>query len=58
MTPKQARQLLLYTVVKWDDNPNDLGIVIEISSSGFFVRWENGAEGWIDFMDAKRISLR
>ena len=58
MTAKEARQLLVNGVVMWDNNPNDLGTVRKLSPTAFYVDWENGKKGWIDFYDAQKISIR
>jgi len=57
MSTNEAKRLLKMTAVMWDNNPDDLGMVLEIGSNGFFVDWENGQRGWIDYRDAKRVSL-
>ena len=58
MTPKEAKQLLKNTVVRWNNDPNDMGTVLELGLSGFLVDWENGQRGWIDYKDAQRVSIR
>ena len=58
MTPKEAKQLLKNTVVRWNNDPNDMGTVLELGPSGFLVDWENGQRGWIDYKDAQRVSIR
>jgi hypothetical protein len=58
MTEKEAKRLLIGTVVMWDTNQNDCGTVREVSPSAVFVDWENGQRGWIAFKDMKRISIR
>lgn len=58
MNEKQARRLLPQTVVMWGNDKNDLGTVTQLGISGFFVRWANGKEGWIDYRDAKSVSVR
>ena len=58
MTAKQAKQLLTNTVIMWNNNPNDLGTVREVGYSGFLVDWANGQKEWIDFKDAKKVSIR
>ena len=57
MSEAEAKHVLTNTVVTWDNNPDDLGKVVGKSPSGFFVVWETGQRGWIDFKDAKRVSL-
>ena len=58
MTEEEARRLLVRTVVMWDGDPTDLGTVRKFSWSGFYVDWENGQSGWIDYQDAERVSVR
>lgn len=58
MTEKQARELLRNTVVIWNNDPDDLGTVRKLSSTAFFVDWANGQDGWVDYRDAKKISVR
>jgi len=58
MTAKQAKNLLPGTIVVWNGDKEDLGTVRQISGDGFYVDWENGQRGWIDFRDAKRIEIR
>lgn len=58
MTTKEAKRLLIGTVVMWEDNPSDLGTVRKLNPNGFYVDWENGQRGWIDYRDAKKISIR
>lgn len=58
MTPQEAKRLLINTVVMRNGNPDDMGTVLKLSPTGFFVDWENGQRGWIDYKDAQRISIR
>jgi hypothetical protein len=58
MTAKEAKRLLVGTVVIWDGAPNDLGTVRKLSPTGFYVDWENGQRGWIDYRGAKKVSIR
>lgn len=58
MTVKEARALLLGTVVMWDNDPSDLGTVRKLGPNGFYIDWANGQQGWIDYQDAKKISIR
>lgn len=58
MTAKEAKRLLIGTVVMWNNDPDDLGTVRKLSPNGFYVDWENGQKGWIDYRDAKRINIR
>lgn len=58
MNEKQARNLLPWTVVMWDNDPKQLGTVRELDINGFFVAWADGQSGWIDYKDAKKISIR
>jgi len=58
MTAKEAKQLLVGTVVMWDNDPDDLGTVRKLNPNGFYVDWQNGQCGWIDYRDAKKISIR
>jgi hypothetical protein len=55
MDAKEAKQLLIKTVVMWDNNPADLGIVTELNLEGFLVEWQNGQKGWIDYQDAQKV---
>jgi len=57
MTTKDAKRLLKMTVVIWDNDPADSGVVLELGPAGFFVDWANGQRGWIDYKDAQRINL-
>ena len=58
MTTKQAKQLLVGTIVMWDNDPNDLGTVRTVGFDGFFVDWQKGQKGWIAYQDAKKVSIR
>ena len=58
MNTKEAKKLLPLTVVVWDKNPDDLGIVRETAHGGVFIDWENGRSGWIAFQDMEKISIR
>ena len=58
MIAKQARQLLVGTVVMWDNNPDDLGTVREIGSYSFLVDWANGQRGWFRFTHAQKVGVR
>lgn len=58
MTTKEAQALLVGTVVMWEGDPNDLGTVLSLTTAGFYVKWENGQHGWIDYQGAERISVR
>jgi len=58
MTIKEAKRLLLGTVVMWNDDPSDLGTVRKLGPNGFYVVWANGQQGWIDYRGAKKISIR
>ena len=58
MIAKQARQLLVGTVVMWDNNPDDLGTVREIAPGRFLVDWASGQRGWFRFADARKVSVR
>ncbi len=57
MTTKEARELLIGAVVIRDGNPDDLGTVRKLNPNGFYVDWENGQRGWIDYKDTKKISI-
>lgn len=57
MTYNEAKSLLKMSVVMWEENPEDLGTVLEVGISGFFVNWENGQRGWIDNRGAQKVSL-
>jgi hypothetical protein len=57
VTSKEAKLLLVGTVVMWNGNPHDTGVVRRRNSSGFYVDWQNGERGWIDYRDAEKISL-
>ena len=56
MTATKARQLLVGTVVMNGDL-TDLGTVRLLGPGGFFVDWESGRRGWIDYIAAKCIAL-
>ncbi len=58
MTATQARNVLVGTVVMWNDNPEDLGTVRSMTTDGMFVDWENGRPGWFSYKDAKLIKVR
>ncbi len=58
MTAKEAQKLWIGSVVMWDSDSNDLGTVRKLNPNGFYVDWENGQRGWIDYKDAKKISIR
>ena len=59
MTVKEAKRLLVGTIVMWDDDLDDLGTVRKLSSTGFYVDWANGLyHGWIDYQGAEKISIR
>lgn len=58
MTEKEARRLLVGTVVMWDGDKEDLGTVRKLIANGFYVDWANGQHGWIDFQDAQKIEIR
>ena len=57
MTEKEARQLLPQTVVEWDNDPKDLGTVLEIGKNGFSVNWADGEQNWIAFSNAEKVSI-
>jgi hypothetical protein len=57
MTDQDARKLEVNTRVIWNNNAYDRGTVTKINPSGFYVRWDNGQQGWIDFRDAEKINL-
>jgi hypothetical protein len=58
MTTKEAKRLLIGTVVMWDGDKDDLGTVRKLSDAAFYVDWANGQRGWIDFRDASKIAIR
>lgn len=58
MTAKEAKRLLMYTVVTWDGDEEDLGTVCVLGKDGFYVDWENNRRGWFDYRNAKRIEKR
>ncbi len=58
MTRKEAKQLLIATVVFWEGNPKDLGTVRKLGPGGFYVDWENGQKGWIDYEGAQKVDIR
>ena len=58
MTATQARNVLVGTVVMWNDNPEDLGTVRSKTPDGMFVDWENDRSGWFSYKDCKRINVR
>ena len=55
MNSKSAKLLMVGEVVMWGMDKSDLGTVRQVTSHGFFVDWENGQRGWIDFRDAEKI---
>jgi len=58
MTKEEATQLLKkMSVVMWDKDPSDTGIVTDLGPGGFFVIWANGQSGWIDYQGAQIVSL-
>lgn len=58
MTQKEAKELRKTAVVMWEENPKDLGIIKELGPGGFYVDWENGQKGWIDYGGAEKVSIR
>lgn len=56
MNEKQARELLLHTVVM-DNDTGELGTVNSIGWAGVYVNWQNGKSGWIAYCDCKMLSL-
>ena len=58
MTTKEAKRLLVGTVVMWDNDPDDLGTVRKLNPGGFYVDWETGQCGWIDYQGAEKVSIR
>ncbi len=58
MTAKEARRLLIGTVVMWNENTDDTGTVRHISPTAVYIDWANGDQGWIDFKDMKHVSIR
>jgi hypothetical protein len=56
MSPTEARNLLPQTVVMYDNDPNDKGIVLEVLRNGFSVRWADGMVGVVLFRDAQWIN--
>lgn len=58
MTATEARKLLLYTVVTWDNDSEDTGTVLEKGKNSVFIAWANGQRGWIDFRDMQRVHVR
>ena len=58
MTTKEAKRLLPRTVVMWNNDPSDMGTVLELGTDGFYVRWENGESGWIAYDAAESVSVR
>jgi ribosomal protein S1 len=58
MSAKQARGLLVGTIVMWEGNPADLGTVRQIGRRGAYIDWENGVSGWLDFQDMAQVSIR
>jgi len=51
----EAIELEVGDVVAWDRKPQDLGVVTAVAPIAFHVRWRNGQEGWISFLDAGPI---
>ena len=60
MNAQEAERLMKKgIVVIWDGDNNDRGTVRCLNNvSGFYVEWENGQCGWIDYRDAGKISCR
>jgi len=58
MSAKQARKLLVGTVVMWKSKPGDLGTVRQIGRRGVLIDWANGESGWLDFQDMQHVSVR
>ncbi|MFH1633138.1 MAG: hypothetical protein ABIG63_03890 [Chloroflexota bacterium] len=58
VTEKKAKKLLVQTVVMRDGNPDDVGIITKLGGGGFIVEWQSGKSEWIEYHDAKSISIR
>jgi len=57
MTSREARSMLPGTVVMWDNDPENSGVVRELGRNGFYTNWQDGQAGWIDFQDADKVGL-
>lgn len=57
MTSQQAQDLLRYSIVMRNGDPNFKGTVMEVGYTGFSVRWENGTNEWVTYRGAKQIDL-
>lgn len=58
MKAKKSKQLLVGTIVMWDGDTHDLGMVCKVSSAGVFVIWLSGQRGWIDHKDMAKVEIR
>lgn len=57
MNTTATRKLKEGSRVMWENDPKDLGTVIEVGYNCFKVKWDNGQVGIIDRGDAARISM-
>jgi len=58
MTYDEAKTVSEMTLVMWDDNPDETGVVTDIGYSGFEICCTvDGATVWINFRDAEKVSL-
>ena len=53
---EQAKKVKIGTVVIWDNNPEDVGVVTNVQFQGFHIQWANES-GWVDYSDAQKISI-
>lgn len=57
MTAQQAREILKYSIVIRNGDPNCKGTVTGVGYTSFFVQWENGAREQVGFHDAQHVDL-
>lgn len=58
MTEKQARNLLPMTVIMRDGDNAKMGTVKILGVNKFLVDWACGHLEWIDYKNAKNVSMR
>lgn len=57
MKYQEAKRALVGTIVYWEGNQDDPGTIGKKSDTAFYVDWANGQRGWIDYRDAKKVTL-
>ncbi len=57
MTAKESKALKVDDCVMWDDDPMDLGIVIETGYRAVKISWENGQVGIVDHRGMTQIQV-